>query len=111
VEGTAGLADARVKLEQYFQDNRKYPTACVTSAAPGATEVKLQELQNFDLTCALTDTTYTVKATGKAAMAGFEYSIDQNNAKSSTFSGTGASKGWTAASPNNCWVIRKGALC
>ena len=49
--------------------------------------------------------------TGKGPMVGFTYTIDQQNSRTSGFSGTGASKGWTAAAPNNCWVIRKGALC
>ncbi len=113
VEATSGLADARTKMEQYFQDNRSYPTACVVSpTAPAATEVQVQALQNFDLSCSnLAATTYTVTATGKNAMAGFAYTIDQANGRTSSFSGSGASEGWTAASPNNCWVIRKGGVC
>lgn len=113
VEATAGLADARVKMEQYFQDNRAYPAGCVIApAAPGAANVQLQALQHFTLACSnLAATTYTVTATGTDDMAGFSYTIDQDNVKTSTFSGTGASAGWTAATPNTCWVIRKGALC
>src|SRR5450631_654421 len=55
VEATAGLGDARNKMEQYYQDNRTYPTACqiAGSGVPvGATEVQLQALQRFTLTCA-----------------------------------------------------------
>jgi len=113
VEATAGLADARNKMEQFFQDNRSYPDGCVVSpAAPSATQVQVQQLQAFDLTCGnLGANTYTVTATGKDAMAGFSYAVDQQNLKTSAFAGTGASAGWTAASPNNCWVIRKGAVC
>ena len=33
VQATSGLNDMRVRLEQYFADNRQYPTACVASAA------------------------------------------------------------------------------
>ena len=110
-EATSGLSDARVKMEQFFQDNRTYPTGCVTGT-PGATEIQVQTLQTFTLTCGnLGANTYTVTATGTGAMAGFTYTIDQNNAKTSGFSGSGASSGWTVASPNNCWVIRKGGLC
>ena len=113
VEATAGLADARTKMEQFFQDNRTYPTGCVIQpAAPGATQVQITSLQNFDLTCGnLGATTYTVTATGKNAMGGFTYTINEQNQRTSAFSGTGNSKGWTAASPNSCWVIRKGGLC
>ncbi len=113
VEATSALADARVKMEQFFQDNRTYPTGCVFgSTAPTAVQVQLQQPQNFDLACsALAATTYTVTATGKNSMAGFTYTIDQSNVKTSTFSGSGSSAGWTAASPNTCWVVRKGGIC
>jgi prepilin-type N-terminal cleavage/methylation domain-containing protein len=113
VEATAGLGDARSKMEQYFQDNRSYPTGCVVSpTAPAATTIQVQALQYFDLTCGnLAANTYTVTATGKASMAGFTYTIDQNNTRTSAFSGAGNSAGYTVASPNTCWVLRKGAVC
>jgi type IV pilus assembly protein PilE len=112
-EAIGGMADARIKFEQFFQDNRTYPAGCVTApAVPGANQVQLQLLQNFDLRCGnLTATTYTVTAAGKNAMDGFTYTIDQQNNRTSAFSGAGASYGWTAAAPNTCWVIRKGGLC
>ena len=113
IEATAGLGDARNKFEQYFQDNRSYPTACqIAPTAPGATEVQLQALQRFTLTCGnLGANTYTVTATGTGPMVGFTYTIDQNNTRTSAFTGAGASNGYTVASPNTCWVIRKGGLC
>ena len=113
VEATAGLGDARNKMEQYFQDNRAYPTVCTISpAAPGATGVQLQALQNFTLGCGgLTATTFTVTATGIGPMVGFTYTINESNLRTSAFTGTGNSKNWTAAAPNTCWVIRKGGLC
>jgi len=111
VEATENLSDARAKMEQYFQDNRTYPTGCNTGT-PAATEVQVATGQNFDLSCSnLTGTTYTVTATGKGPMTGFTYTINESNVHTSAFSGAGSSKGWTAASPNTCWVIRKGALC
>jgi type IV pilus assembly protein PilE len=113
VEATAGLGDARNKMEQYFQDNRLYPTNCqIAPTAPGATEVQLQALQNFTLGCGnLSATTYTVTATGINSMAGFAYTIDQNNVHTSAFTGTPASSGYSAPSPNTCWAIRKGGSC
>jgi len=113
VEATAGLGDARNKIEQYFQDNRSYPTACqVFPTAAGATEVQLQQLQRFTLSCgSLSATTYTVTATGAGPMAGFAYTIDQNGTRTTTMSSPASTNGWTAASPNTCWVIRKGGLC
>jgi len=113
VEATAGLGDARNKMEQYFQDNRSYPASCVVSpTAAAANQVQLQALQNFTLDCGTpTASTYTVTATGINSMVGFSYTVDQQNTRTSTFSGSGASAGWTAASPNTCWVVRKGGLC
>ena len=113
VEATAGLADARNKMEQYFQDNRAYPAGCVIQpAAPGATQVQLTSLQSFTLACGnLGAATYTVTATGIGPMVGFTYTIDQQNTRTSAFSGAGASAGWTAAAPNTCWVLRKGGVC
>jgi prepilin-type N-terminal cleavage/methylation domain-containing protein len=113
VEATAGLADGRNKMEQYFQDNRAYPASCVVSpATAAATQVQLQALQNFTLDCgAPTASTYTVTATGTNSMVGFTYTVDQQNTKTSAFSGSGTSTGWTAAAPNTCWVVRKGGLC
>ncbi len=110
VQASSGMSDARIRTEQYFQDNRAYPTACKTSA-PGATEILVQSPEFFDITCTLAAQTYTVTATGNGGMAGFTYTIDNTGLKTSAFSGSGASAGWTAASPNNCWVIRKGAMC
>jgi hypothetical protein len=37
--------------------------------------------------------------------------VNQQNVRTSAFSGTGNSYGYTAASPNTCWVLRKGGLC
>jgi type IV pilus assembly protein PilE len=110
VEASSALSDARVKMEQYFQDNRAYPASC-TTGVPGPTQIQVAAGTSFDLACATTATTYTVTANGKASMAGFTYTIAQDNTKTSAFSGTGASKGWTAASPNNCWVFKKGGVC
>jgi type IV pilus assembly protein PilE len=113
IEATAGLGDGRNKMEQYFQDNRSYPTACqVYPTAPGTTEVQLQALQRFTLSCSnLAANTYTVTATGTGPMAGFVYTIDQNGVRTTTFSSPASTNGWSAASPNTCWVIRKGGLC
>jgi type IV pilus assembly protein PilE len=111
-EAFGGLADARVKMEQYFQDNRTYATGGCTTGTPSATQVQVQTLKNFTLDCGTpTATTYTITATGINDMVGFSYTMDQNNSKTSTFSGSGSSAGWTAASPNNCWVVRKGGVC
>lgn len=113
-EATAGLGDIRVRMEQYYQDNRTYPTGgCVVApTAPSATQLQVPLGQNFDFTCgAPTAITYTVQAAGKGSMAGFAYTVDQFNGKSSTFTGTAATDGWASHSPNNCWATKKGGYC
>jgi type IV pilus assembly protein PilE len=115
VEATAGLGDGRAKMEQYFQDNRSYATSgCVISpTAAGANQVQLTQLQNFTLSCTPVPTanTYLITATGNTGgpMAGFVYTIDQNNVRASTITGAPASRGWSGNAA--CWVIRKGGLC
>jgi type IV pilus assembly protein PilE len=114
VEATSGLSDARVRMEQYFQDNRAYPGACVTApTAPPLGSIQLMAMKYFTLTCVTNPgaNTYTVTADGTNGVAGFKYTIDQDNGKTSTFTGTGASKGYSAPSPNTCWSLRKGGTC
>ncbi len=113
VEASAGLSDARIKMEQYFQDNRAYPGGCVNAPnTPALGSIQIMALKYFNLTCSnMSATTYTVTADGVNEMAGFTYTIAQDNTKTSAFLAAGASNGYTAASPNTCWVFRKGGLC
>ena len=110
-EGVAGLADLRVKMEQYFQDNRTYVGACAT----GTVTQLPTNTKFFDFSCttacggattSLSATGYTVRACGKGPMAGFEYTVDQANTRSTTV--TGAS-GWSGNAA--CWVTNKGGAC
>lgn len=103
-DATSYLATKRTKLEQFFQDNRTYVGAECSATADTATS------KNFDFSCAATATTFTATAAGKGAMAGFTYTVDQTGAKTSAFASP-APSGWIAASPNNCWVTRKGGSC
>jgi type IV pilus assembly protein PilE len=112
VEATSGLSDARVRMEQYFQDNRAYAGGCVIAPnAPPTGSIQVMQLKYFTLACAQTAAGYTVTATGINEMTGFSYTVDQDNGKTSTFSGTGASAGYSSPSPNNCWSLRKGGSC
>jgi len=106
VEAKTNLSDMRTRLEQYFLDNRTYPTTCAAYAAgaPPANTIYLPaSIKNFAITCALTATTYTVTATG----LGFGFTIDQANNKVTT----AVPSGWRAPSPNVCWVSRKSGEC
>lgn len=109
-EATSNLADMRVKLEQFFQDNRTYVGACAAgTTAPLPTGTKY-----FTFTCpTLTATTFTVTATGIAAqgMDGFVFTVDQANTQATaiTAGSAAATAGWTGNAA--CWVIRKGGSC
>ena len=111
-EATNGLSDLRVRMEQFFQDNRTYPTACVLPPTVlGATELRLPVGQNFAFSCPtliLTPPAYIITATGSGRMAGLVYNINELNVRS-TAVGSGAPAGWTGSL--TCWVTGKGGSC
>lgn len=104
-QATNTLATMRVKLEQFYQDNRTYKGACVDG-----TVAPLPASDDFDYTCpTLTDTAFTVQAKGRdnSAMKGFTYTIDESNAHKTT---SLPNSKWGTA-PVNCWVTGKGGAC
>jgi len=112
VEATTNLSDMRTRLEQYFLDNRQYPTRCVPAAAgpaPAGSIYLPGAMKSFAIACAFpTATTYTVTATGNAAegMAGFGYTVDESNARRTT----SVPANWSGAG-STCWVTRKSGAC
>ncbi len=104
VEATSSLSEMRVRMEQYFQDNRTYVGACVAgTAAP------LPAGRYFTYACSnLSTTGFTVTATGIAAQgtSGFTYSVDQTNVRTTVALPTG----WTGAG-STCWVLKKDGSC
>lgn len=103
-DATANLSAKRVQMEQWFQDNRSYVGATACNADTTSSK-------NFNFSCTVqTATAYTLQAAGKSSMAGFTYAVDQSDAKTSAFASP-APSGWIAATPNNCWVTKKGGEC
>ena len=102
-EATATLSEHRVRMEQFFQDNRTYAGACTAgTVAPTPTG------RYFTYACSnLAATTYTVTATGVASqgMNGFVFTINQANTRATT----GVPTGW--ATNTACWVTKKGGVC
>ncbi|MDD5395523.1 MAG: type IV pilin protein [Thiothrix sp.] len=92
VDATNFLSDGRVKLEQYYQDNRTY----ANGPCPAATKY-------FTYVCnPLSATAFTITATGIGSLSTYSYTINQSNTKTSaTPWGNGAS----------CWIIKKGDSC
>jgi type IV pilus assembly protein PilE len=111
-EATSQLSASRVRLEQWFQDNRSYcassascPGACPSSALPAGGDAKYFTYTT-GTTCSATG--YTIQATGvvNQGMDGFVYTIDQSNSKK-TLSATL----WNITSTVNCWVTRQDGSC
>lgn len=101
-QATNNLASMRVKLEQYYQDNRTYVGACANG-----TVASLPAADDFTYTCpTLTASAFTVVATGSGSMIGFTYTVDQANSKTST----AVPSGWGTA-PVACWVVKTGGGC
>jgi type IV pilus assembly protein PilE len=99
-DATSTLASKRVQMEQYFQDNHTYvdAPACTSDSSTS-------RYFTFDCSVAGTATAYTLRATGSGTMAGFVYTIDQDNNKVTT----SVPSGWTTN--NSCWVTKKDGSC
>jgi type IV pilus assembly protein PilE len=81
VEATNALSEYRVRMEQFYQDNRSYQNgagACGVPAPAG--------LQNFAVACAIAagGQAYTATATGAGSTNGFVYTINQANVRATT---------------------------
>ena len=108
-QATSGLAEKRVRMEQFFQDNHLYFQADPAISAPACATDNTAS-QYFNFTCpTLTATTYTLTATGKSSMSGFTYTLDQANVRSSTIASP-APSGWVHALAA-CWMTNKGGGC
>lgn len=102
-EAFASLADYRVKMEQYYQDNRNFGVDSCAGGAAGPTWAAFASGKHFSFACAVLDAGqgYRITATGLAgsAAAGHVYTIDHNNSQATTkFKG--------AAVEKSCWLAR-----
>ncbi|MCV2368513.1 type IV pilin protein [Paucibacter oligotrophus] len=102
-EATSSMASLRIKLEQYYQDNRKYGT---TACGDGANAVSFSGPTHFTMTCSLSNSGqgYTITATGSSGQAsGHIYTLNQSNGQATTkFKG--------ASVTASCWLL-KGDEC
>jgi type IV pilus assembly protein PilE len=91
-EAFTQLSDYRVKMEQYYQDNRNYGAAACADVAGGPSWATFSPASKkyFNYACVLPVTvpvgqTYTITATGSTANAvGHVYAIDQSGAQTTT---------------------------
>ncbi len=109
-EATSNLASLRVKMEQWYQDNRNYQDATATTC--GVAMPVPPAMKYFTFACTNTggnqffQITATGGIAGNTSMAGFVYTINESNVKTSTVTGR---PGWTGNA--NCWAIRKDGSC
>jgi type IV pilus assembly protein PilE len=100
-EASSGLANKRILMEQYFQDNRTY----VGSDGAGLPCAADNIGGNFNFACVVAASTYTITATGKNKAAGFVMTVNEQNAKATT----AAKAGWGTNA--NCWTRSKAGAC
>lgn len=107
-EAISGLSDMRVRMEQYYQDNRTYAGACVAGTVapiPASTT-------NFDFACddpaVPGAATYTITANGRGSMTGFRYQITQANVRSTA---TTAAAAWPSITNAACWSMKRDGSC
>lgn len=99
-EGTSRLAEARVKMEQWYLDRRTYEGACADGA-----KVLPAGVKNWSFTCEAAAATYTITAKGAGRAAGFEFSVDQTDTRKTV----AAPEGWGTCGSK--WLTRKGEGC
>lgn len=112
---TTGLSEMRLKMEQYFQDNRTYAGdgAC---AEPGSATVAPRpadtQFFKFECTDPRDQRNYKVTATGLSTMDGFVFTLEmRNNQLIRTTTAVPTAKGWSLPNPNNCWARNKSGNC
>lgn len=96
VEAHSALASAQPKLEQYWSNERTYDGF---AQIPAATDNFTYDLEDADLS------SYLLVATGRAAAAGFVYTLNQAGKRATT----AVPEGW--AGNDDCWVDRKDGSC
>ncbi len=103
-EAISELASYRVRMEQWFQDNRSYQNSAGTGC--GASSVSGARYFNFNC-IAPSSTTYTITATATdSSILNLVYSIDQDNTRMTV----SVPDGWTAPS-TACLALSKGGSC
>jgi type IV pilus assembly protein PilE len=107
VEATGTLSTARVRLEQYYQDNRNYGPAAASCGVAAPTGDYFTYTCTWGVDATTHQATLLLTATGKATagLDGYTYTVDQDNQQRTTaFPGAGNL-------PAGCWMRRQGDTC
>lgn len=106
-DGFTTLSDMRVKMEQWYQDNKWYGATAAVTTCPTLPAYSAFPISGkyFTLSCtagAAPSQTYTLTATGGGGLTtGYTYTLNQNGLKGTTlFAG--------AASTAACWLSKAG---
>lgn len=101
IEATATLATLRHRIEQYYQDSN--PKSYVGIDGAGTCTASA-DTQYFLYACSnITATTYTITAAPAASdMAGFGFTIDQDNVKTSIYDGVSCATSWLTSKGGTC---------
>lgn len=111
IEATNALSESRVRMEQSFQDNRRYATVAGGAVCPAS--VTATSVRFFGLACAVTAAAdgspeaYTITATGitGSTTAAFTYTINSANVRATT------STKWEGVTSTSCWISDKSGSC
>jgi type IV pilus assembly protein PilE len=106
-EAFTGMSDFRVRMEQFYQDNRRYDGPGLDGCGVAGPNSKY-----FTFNCApglapSQDYTITAKGITNEGLANFVYTLNEKNVRATTTLGTG----WNGAPNANCWVRRKDGSC
>lgn len=108
VDAHNALSDFRVRMEQFYQDNRRYDGAGLNGCGANAPSSKYFNF--FCAPAAAPAQTYVVTATGIPGQGtgGFAYTINETNARATIVTAPASTNGWSSAA---CWIRAKPNIC
>jgi type IV pilus assembly protein PilE len=106
-EATGDLAATRVRLEQFYQDNRNYGSTAAACGVPLPNAGNKPFIYSCNWGAGGTNQSFLLQATGRpgGVMDGYVFTLDNSNARRTTaFVGA-------AGLPLNCWITKRGDAC
>lgn len=111
VDAHNSLSDFRVRMEQYYQDNRRYDDGAGNCGATAPTSKYFTFTAPACVPAANPAQTYVATATGVAGegLSGFAFTINEANARTTTVSAPATTNGWSSNAA--CWIRSKPNVC
>jgi len=110
-EAPGELSDLRVRMEQYFQDNRRYITETsnndTTAGTCGVTMPSGSQAKYFTYSCTGYNNSYVLSASSKVGMGAagaYVFTLDESNNKRTTAFAA-------QAKSLNCWITSVNGTC